>query len=295
LKGIGHRLALSVLALRRFAGERFPPLATIPIAALLYAAPASLGCPAPLEAAVGALATALGLLCLRIADDLEDLETDRALHPRRGLSCGRIDPVRLRDANLALGVALVALEANSVWRLAFFLGTCGFYRAWYALGKASVHAVARPFFSNLVFPCAVLHGAGPVVWRAAIPLAVYSWLAAVAHEFAHNVRSVEEELSSGPGYAHALGARGTAVLSVALFAAAGLAAMLLWLGLGRPRSFGVALVAGLGGLAFFLARLLHEPGPRQSRALYRAGIVFGLAPALGLLLRRWPDWFRPTG
>jgi 4-hydroxybenzoate polyprenyltransferase len=281
-----HRLALGLVALRSFAGERFPPWAAVPIAALLHAAPATLGRPAPLEAAEGALATVLGLLCLRVVDDLEDLERDRALHPRRGLSSGRIDPGRLRDANLALGAALVALESSSMWRLAFFLGTCAFYRAWYASWRARVHAVARPFFSNLVFPGVVLHGAGPVGWRAAVPLALYSWLAAVAHEFAHNVRSVEEESSWGPGYARALGARGTAVLSVALFAAAALAAMLLWLGLGRPRSFGLALVAAVGGLGFFLVRLLREPGPLRSRALYRAGILFGLAPALGLLLPR---------
>jgi 4-hydroxybenzoate polyprenyltransferase len=145
--------------------------------------------------------------------------------------------------------------------------------------------VTRPFLSNLVFPCAVFHGADPVCWQAAAPLALFAWLAAVAHEFAHNVRSVEEEAPSGPGYARTLGARGTAVLSVVLFVLATLAAVLLWLGLGRPCSFGVALVIAAGGLGFFLVRLLRDPGPRQSRALYLGGILFGLAPALGLLLR----------
>jgi 4-hydroxybenzoate polyprenyltransferase len=280
------RLARSFVALGRFTGERFPPWATVPMAALLYAAPASLGHPAPLEAAKGVLATFLGLLCLRIADDLEDIDHDRAFHPERGLCSGRIDPARLRDANLALGAALIALESSSVWRLAFFLGAYAFYGAWYAFGKARLHAVARPFFSNLVFPCAVLHGAGPAAWRASAPLALYAWLVAVAHEFAHSVRSVEEEATSGPGYARALGTRGAAVLSVALFAAAALAAVLVWLVLGRPRAFGVALVAAVGGLGFFLAQLLRDPGPQHSRALYRAGILFGLAPALGLLLPR---------
>jgi len=281
----GHRLALSLVALRRFVGERFPPWVTVPTAALLYAAPASLGRPGRLETAEGALATFLGLLCLRIADDLEDLEADRRVHPRRGLPSGWIEPARLRDASLALGAALVVLESSSGWRLAFFLCACAFYRAWYAVWRARVHAVARPFFSNLVFPCAVLHGAGPVAWRAAVLLALFAWLAAVAHEFAHNVRSVEEEPSGGAGYARALGAGGIAVLSVALFAAAALAAVLLWLKLGQPCSFGVALAGAIGGLGLFLVRMLREPGPRHSRALYRAGILFGLAPAVGLLLR----------
>ena len=280
-----HRLRLGLVALWRYAGERFPPWAAVPIAALLYAAPASLGHPRPVEAAGGALATLLGLLCLRIADDLADLEADRVLHPNRGLSSGRLDPARLRGANLALGAALLALESGSMWRLTFFLGGCAHYGAWYAVWRARVHAVARPFFSNLVFPCAVLHGAGPSGWRGAVPLALFAWLAAVAHEFAHNVRSVEEEPPSGPGYARALGARGTAILGTALFAAAGLAAVLLWLELDRPRWFGVALMVAAGGLGFFLGRLLREPGPQRSRALYRAGILFGLAPAAGLLLR----------
>ena len=284
--GNAHPLAQSLTALGRFVGERFRPWATVPMALLLYAAPAGLGRPGLLDEAAGALATFLGLLCLRIADDLEDLEADRALHPERGLSSGRIDPKRLRDANLALGAVLFAVESSSVWRLAFFLGACAFYRAWYAALKERVHAVARPFFSNVVFPCAVFHGAGPGAWRAAVPLALYAWLSAVAHEFAHNVPSVEEEPASGPGFARALGARGTALLGIALFALAGLATVRLWLGLGRPRSLGVALVAAAGGLGFFLARLLREPGPARSRTLYRAGILFVLAPALGLLLRR---------
>ncbi len=60
-----HRPALALAALRRFARERFPPWATVPIAGLLYAAPASLERPMFLEAAGGALATFLALLCLR--------------------------------------------------------------------------------------------------------------------------------------------------------------------------------------------------------------------------------------
>lgn len=275
----------SLRALRRFVAERFSPRATIPIAGLIYAAPASLGRPGPLDIVAGPLATALGLLCLRIADDLEDLERDRALHPGRGLVCGRIDPARLRDANLAVGAMLVVLEVTSLWRLAFWLGGLVFYRSWYRSWRPHVHAVARPFLSNLVFPAAVLHGAGPAGWRTALPLALHAWLAAAAHEFAHNVRSPEEESPLGPGYARALGARGTSALSVALFTAAALALVVLWEGLGQPRSFLLVLMATVAGLAFFLARLSGEPGPRQSRSLYRAGILFGLMPGVGLLLR----------
>ncbi len=281
-----HRPALGLAALRRFAGERFPPWATVPIAALLYAAPASLGQPDVLEAAEGALATFLGLLCLRISDDLADLERDRVLHPERGLSSGRIDPSRLLDMNLALGTALVVLESTSTWRLAFAFGACAFYRAWFSCWRARVHPVARPFLSNLVFPCAVFHGAGPSAWQPTVLLALYAWLAAVAHEFAHNVRSPEEEPSLGPGYARALGAEGTAVLSLALFAAAALVAALLWVALGRPRSLGGALLAAAVGAGYFLARLLRDPGPEPARSLYRAGIVFALVPALGLILRQ---------
>jgi 4-hydroxybenzoate polyprenyltransferase len=283
---LAHRPAPGLAALRRFASERFPPWATFPIAALLYAAPASLGHPVTLEAVGGALATFLGLLCLRIADDLADLERDRVLHPERGLSSGRIDPARLLDANLALGTMLVALESPSTWRLAFSLGACAFYCAWFSSWRARVHPVVRPFLSNLVFPCAVFHGAGPGAWRPAVLLALYAWLAAVAHEFAHNVRSPEEEPRLGPGYAHALGAKGTAVLSLALFAAAALVVALLWLALGRPRSLGGALVATVAGAGYLLARLLRDPGPQPARSLYRAGIVLALAPALGLILRR---------
>ena len=281
-----HPVALAVADLRRFVRERFTPWATVPLGALLYAAPASLGRPPPLEVAAGALATWLGLLCLRVADDLTDLERDRALHPQRGLPSGAIDPVRLRDANLGLAAALLALESTSIWRLALFVGACAHYRVWFSYGRERVHPVVRPFLSNLVFPCAVFHGAGPGAWRPAILLALYAWLAAVAHEFAHNVRSPDEEGPLGPGYARALGARGTAVLGAALFATAALAAALLWLVLDRPAPFGGALVGAAAGLSLFLARLLRDRGPASARSLYRAGIVFALMPALGLLVGR---------
>jgi 4-hydroxybenzoate polyprenyltransferase len=279
-------VALAVADLRRFARERFPPWATVPLGALLWAAPANLGRPPTLEVATGALATWLGLLCLRIADDLADLERDRALHPQRGLSSGAIDPVRLRDANLGVAAALVALESTSIWRLGFFVGACVHYRAWFSYGRARLHPVARPFLSNLVFPLAVFHAAGPGAWRSAILLALYAWLAAVAHEFAHNVRSPQEEGPLGPGYARALGARGTALLGAALFAAAALAAVLLWLVLDRPAPFGGALIGAAAGLSLFLARLLRDQGPGSARSLYRAGIVFALIPAVGLLVGR---------
>jgi 4-hydroxybenzoate polyprenyltransferase len=233
--------------------------------------------------ATGALATWLGLLSLRIADDLTDLERDRVLHPQRGLPSGSIHPVRLREANLGLATALLVLESTSTWRLVFFVTACAYYRAWFSHGRRPLHPVARPFLSNLVFPLAVLHGAGPGAWRPAVLLALHAWLAAVAHEFAHNVRSPEDEGPLGPGYARVLGARGTAVLGTALFAAAAGVAGLLWGVLDRPAVFGGALVGAAAGMAFFLARLLRDGGSSSARSVYRAGIVFALLPALGLL------------
>ena len=279
-------LALGLGALGSFVRERFYLRATVPLAGLLYAAPASLGRPPAPEVVEGALATFLGLLCLRIADDLADLDRDRALHPERGLSSGRIDPARLLDANLALGAALLILESTSGWRAGFFLGGCAFYSAWLSRWRAHVHPVARPFLSNLVFPLAVLHGAGRDAWRPALLLGLYAWMAAVAHELAHNVRSPEEEGPLGPGYARTLGATGTALLASALYATAALAVAVLWLVLGRPVAFGGALVGAAAGLSLFLARLLRDRGPASARSIYRAGIVFALVPALGLLLGR---------
>jgi len=277
----------ALVSLRRFVEERFPLRVTVPMAVLVHAAPASLARrPPPLDLAQGTLAMLLGLLCLRIADDLADLERDRRIHPERGLPSGEIDPRRLRDAGLVLGGALLSIEASAPWRLVLVAGACAFYRGWYGGWRDRVHAVARPFLSNLVFPCAVLHAAGPSACREAVPLAVYAWLVAVAHEIAHNVRSVEDDAASGPGYASALGTRGTAVLGVALFAVAALAGVRLWQGLGCPCGFGLALAVSAVGLGPFLARLLREPGPGSSRAIYRASIVFGLMPPLGLLLPR---------
>jgi len=97
---------------------------------------------------------------------------------------------------------------------------------------------------------------------------------------------VEDDAISGPGYVRVLGVRGTAILALVLFAAGALAGGALWGILGCPRALGLALAAAAVGLGTFLSRLLVAPGPDASRALYRAGILFGLVPPLGLLFPR---------
>ena len=178
-------VALSLVALRRVPGERFPPWATVPLGALLYAAPASLAEPAPARAGKGR-AGDVSRPSLSPHRRRPHGPGTRSSAPPAARALLRSNRPRRGSATPTWGWRWRSSPSSRrrVWRLAFFVGACAHYRAWFSYGRERVHPVARPFLSNLVFPCAVFHGAGPGAWRPAILLALYAWLAAVAHEFA---------------------------------------------------------------------------------------------------------------
>jgi 4-hydroxybenzoate polyprenyltransferase len=279
-------------ALLLFVRERFSPLASVPMAVALYLGPARLLRPGPGQAAIGVVTVFLMLLSLRIADDLDDIDKDRRSHPERGLPSGRIGARPLRRAGAWLAVLTLLLNISEPARLLFLCILSAHYLLYFGRLKRALPRLVRPFASNLIFGGAVVYAVTPTSSWAALTLSVlrvapwlglFSWLGAVAHEYAHNVMPPAADRADGPGYATILGARGTALAASLLFLGAAAAGGALWLALERPEAFGCTLLVTSAALAFLLVRLVARPTPELARPLYVAGMAFFLLPLLALM------------
>lgn len=273
------RILQDIMAFQR---ERFPLFITVPLALILFGAPATLGRLGPATWLGGVFATWLTLFCLRMADDLADLELDRRYQPQRGLAAGRIQP-----RSLALGLAwswsglLLLNLALGTGKAALLLSI--YYTAYFLWGKKHLPLWLRPAASNLIFGLLVLFGpgVGGLAWRPLLALGVMCWLAAIAHEWAHNIRRREEPGAPGDYVAH-YGPRPAAMVAAALFTAAAASGLLAWFFLGQPLGFGLGLLFSILHLGYLTRRLLQAPERRRARPFYVAGFTFFLVPLLGL-------------
>ncbi|MBW1992268.1 MAG: UbiA family prenyltransferase [Deltaproteobacteria bacterium] len=270
--------------IRQFVQERFSLRVTLPLTLILFAGPASLNRPGPGVLLFGWAATFLALLCLRMADDLASLEADRAAHPERGLPAGRIRPVALK-ALVAAGSATLAVVHLNSQAFSLVAGAIIFYLLFYKFLRERLPLTLKPFFSNAVFavlPCYAGLVSGGLL-PAQLFLAAFVWLAAVAHEWAHNVHGPGEAGLGLAEYAVALGPRASAAAALALFAGAGACGWLAWLKTGRPWAFGVLLGITTVHVGFLGLRLVRRPEYRNARPFYVAGFTFFLLPLAGLM------------
>ncbi len=270
--------------IRLFVKERFPLPVTLPLTFILFAGPASLSPPGLSKTAAGWASTFLALLCLRMADDLASLATDRVRHPGRGLPAGRIRASRLR-AFVAAGTGAVVLLQVGSPALFLILGGAAFYLLYFRV-RERLPVILRPFFSNAVFAVIPLYAGclGGNLKPAQVFLAAFVWLGAVAHEWAHNVHGPGEAGPGPAGYVQAIGSRPAAGVALALFALAAVFAWLAWRGTGKPLLFGVFLGLTSIHVAFLGIRLIREPARNQAKPFYVAGFTFFLLPLAGLLL-----------
>lgn len=271
--------------IRLFVKERFPLPVTLPLTLMLFAGPATLSRPGLWEVIFGWASTFLALLCLRIADDLASLQSDQAAHPERSLPAGRIQTASLK-AFLAAGLGALVLGHLNSPAFPLVAGALAFYLLFFKGLNERLPLPLRPLFSNVIFaviPCYAGWVSGNFR-PAQLFLAGFVWLAAVAHEWAHNVHGPGEAGLGPAGYVEALGARPSAAVALALFAGAAVFAGLAWLGMGRPRMFGVLLVITTAHLGILGTRLIREPVYKQAKPFYVAGFTFFLLPLAGLVL-----------
>jgi 4-hydroxybenzoate polyprenyltransferase len=268
-------------ALIRFVRERFHPLGSVPLAAAAVLGPLlrrQAGSPA---VARGLVTAWVALLVLRMIDDLADLEADRAFHPERGLCSGAIDAGALRRAALALAAGLLALLPRDAGSLPL-LGGAALYALFYGV-RGRLPRWLAPIPANAVFGLLPLTAAASPPRIPDLLLAAFVYLAALGHEWGHDVHARHERPPGAPSLANAYGARASAAVSALLFAAASAAGAAFWAGAGRPAIFGVALLGTAAGLASVLARLLLEPSARRARPLYVGGMAFWALPLFGLV------------
>jgi hypothetical protein len=238
-----------------------------PFTVILFGGPASLSPPSLWTAALGWVSTFLGLLCLRIADDLASLENDKVAHPDRGLPSGRINAGNLRTFVAA--------------------GTILFYILYFKSFKKRLPLIIRAPWSNAIFaviPCYV-GLLSPNFVTPQVFLAGVVWLAAVAHEWAHNVHGPDETGLGLAGYVQAIGSRQSAAVALALFAGAAFFACLAWLTMGRPWVFGMLFVMTSLHVGFLGMRLIRQPEYKNAQPFYIVGFTFLLLPLAGLLLK----------
>jgi 4-hydroxybenzoate polyprenyltransferase len=208
------------------------------------------------------------MLMLRLADELKDVEVDRALFPWRPLPSGR---VRQHDIRLALAVTAASFVLPHAW-------SGGLGSALAALGWAAAmscwffvpHLLRPRLLATLlthqpVVPLLLLHLLGTASPTAATALVVaVFWSSLLAWELARKVRAPEEE-NAYVTYSRLFGARGACGL-VLLVQLAGLAAGLA-LAATTAVSFRLPALQALAtvALAFPIGRFLARQDARAAR------------------------------
>ena len=269
-----------------FIRERFPLKVTLPLSAILCAAPLSFTPCRAAHVAVGCVSVFLALLCLRIADDLSSLEADRLTHPDRGLPSGRINATSLGHALCVLVALLLAVNSSSLHRVVLLLATTAFYGLFNA-NRQRIGVLPRPLFSNIVFAGIPLYVCYLGRANPNLPHLLYGlfvWISAVAHEYAHNAHGPGEGVAGIKDYSAVLGARGTAIAATFGFAAAAVTGSLFWATCGQPPVFAVMLTATFIHIMYLGAKSIRHPVAANAQPFYICGFTFFLIPSIGLIV-----------
>jgi hypothetical protein len=271
-----------------FIKERFPLRVTLSITIILFGAPFSFMGRGVFKTFSGGLSVFLALFCLRMADDLSDLELDRHYHPERGLSSGLINPDHLKKIIL-IAIGMILLFNIWAWRpLAMVTGVVLYYVFYFKKLKRRFAIILRPFFSNLIFgiiPVYAFFLSGSVIPGCGL-LVCFIYIAAVAHEWSHSVHESEEGIPSIVNYSQVMGAGRSAIMGLILFGLSSLLGWLFWLKIGRSVLFGLFLMGTSLHILLLGIRLIKNPTSRNARPFYIFGFTFFLLPLAGLLIEK---------
>ncbi len=270
-------------ALRSFLDERFPLKVGIPVALVLFGAPASLLGLDKLRLGVGLISCFLALLSLRIVDDISDMVLDVVAHPERGLVSGKI-PVKRLEAFVAVSLILI-LVLNSVFA-SFWLICFGasLYLAFYKQ-KKRVPLVLQPFLVNLVFLLIPIYSGllkGESDLKNLLLMGLFVWTGAVAHDFAHSVHGLDEAVFKVETFSSVLGPKRSARWAIFLYGFSVIFGILFWILADAGSVFVVSLAIMSFIISFQCTRLYFNPKRFMARRLYVSGFLFFLIPLLSL-------------
>jgi 4-hydroxybenzoate polyprenyltransferase len=271
-----------------FIKERYPLQATIPVSLVLFCAPLTLNGYTIYDAVSGWTSTFAALLCLRIADDISDIEKDHIRMPERGLPSGKIDTLKLRRF---LYICLIVIFTINIWpwqKGAMVVAVILFYFFFFKF-KNLVHLVIQSCFINLIFGlisiyvCFLNNG---TITLSYILIGLFTWLSVVAHDFAHSVHGENEEINEIPDFSKIFGPRQSAILSIILYVLATFTGFLFWPISGKPLLFIVFLSATTLQILYLGIKLIKNPVSSKAKVFYIYGFTFFLIPSIGLIIDR---------
>ncbi|MBW7477204.1 UbiA family prenyltransferase [Paenibacillus oenotherae] len=270
--------------------ERYPITVTLPMSTVI-----AIGVMPVLQVswqqyAIAVLAVWLGMFLLRAADDLHAIDTDRIKSPHRGLVTGRIAASSIRYACMLALLLLALLYIPHREALAFLGVLVVYYTLLYRISER-LPLLLRPFGSNMVF--AALPFLAELVYSGQFSAesagcAGFVYLAAVAHEYAHNVG--EEKPAPLRTYDSIIGSRGTAAIAAALFALSFIFG--LWMSRSIEESYGFAIVLTAHMLVnmYWAVQLIRRPIASSARKFYILGFTFFILPLGARIVERLISW-----
>jgi len=290
-----------------FVAERFPLGSHLAMAGAFFAGNAAAAVELagaelrPLPAVLGALATLLIFLRLRIFDEIKDCRTDRDAHPERPLARGLISPREAwRVALLLVGAELLlalgcGLPAAAAWGAVFGFSLLMFREffigAWLR-PKMELYALAHTLVAGWMGLLVVAAVAGRFPWE----LPVRAWIFLVANwavfnvfEFARKTWAPEEERAGVESYSSRLRPAGAAALAMGqVLPAVAFAWPLLAGNAGRAAGlWAAALMAAVPAIAALL--YVHSP-VRACARLYRGAMtlfIVGYYATLAAMVWGW--------
>ncbi|NNG00035.1 MAG: UbiA family prenyltransferase [Desulfobacteraceae bacterium] len=265
----------------RYLRERCPLPVMGLMAVMLNTAPAMISNLPWVTAVRHGLSIFIGLIMLRMVDDLADLPVDRLKHPGRGLVTGEIQKELLRRVAMA-GIVLLLLLNPDLVHIAGFVGIGIFYGAFYKF-KKYIPIWWHPLMVNIIFMLIPVY-AGGTMSRPFVYLAVFVWLGAVAHDFAHSAHDFNGGEQDPVGSLGRTASRRAALLGVSGFGIASVAGLIFWIDSGRPWGFLFTLALMCVVILRPAVRLVRQPDAQNAGLFYVRGFLFFLMPMAGLIV-----------
>lgn len=269
-----------------FIKERFPIRVSLPLVVIICTAPLSHIKISIVNIVLVNITIFLGLLCLRIVDDVMSIDVDRVMHPDRGLPSGKIRLSNLRSFMTV--IVLIILIINYFWGQFSGIAIMTIYYGLFFKFKYKIPLLIRPFFSNMIFfgiPGYVYYVESSQISYVHMLLGLFIWLTVVAHEFAHSVHGDKENTQLGIlTYSKILGARGSALLSLLFFFMASIVGFIFWFNANKPKLFFIMLLITGFHIGYLEFNLIKEPVQKKANPFYIYGFTFFLLPCMGLII-----------
>ncbi len=236
----------------------------------------------------GFLSVALSLLCLRMVDDLSDMESDRLFYPTRPLPSGdaKLEHIKIF---ILLSTAIILLSNLIIGGLSLLLIsiTIFLYTLYYLLKKRITNLFVSALSVNLIFLIIPLYAAGireNGIGLLHILLSVFLYSSVTAHEIAHNIKSPEDEREGLKTFSILWGGRKAALISCMFFLLSVISGLFISIKGNLHYLYLFIYFLSVVFLSYRYARLIASPVTEISRKFYVEGFLYHLTVFFGIIL-----------